>query len=277
MDQTIVESPSFLDNLAYHLLPIRRATVLKNMRVVFGGRFSQNQIEALAKNFYGHFFRVCVENMVMGWMTKNAIKKRVRILGSQHVLDASFKKKGILLLTGHFGNWEFTPVAGMLHFQEFRGRFHIVRRRLVNKFVERVLFKRFYDVGIDVIPKRNALDEVLRCLANNDVVTFIMDQYANPKKDGILVDFFGQKAGTYRSLAMIARVSGAPVIPTFCYRDTDGIHAMRFSEPIAWIEHADPEKEILENTRAYNCALEAMISEKPEQWFWFHRRWKNKP
>ncbi len=268
------KKPRFLAKLAYHLFPIRRGIVLQNMRLVFGDRLSSQEITALAQNAYGHFLVSLGENLLIGFMPKSWLKSRVRIVGYEHVLNAAKQNKGILLLTGHIGNWEFAPMAGMLHFEQFKGRFHVLRRQLVNKWIERIVFRRFYEAGLDVIPKKNSLNRVLQCLASNDVVVYIMDQHAKPGKDGVVADFFGKKAGTFKSLAMIARTTGAAVIPSYNYREEDGRHVTKFLEPLPWIERPDPDEEILENTQNYNRVLEKIILEHPEQWWWVHRRWK---
>lgn len=265
--------PSWIGRLAYHVLPFRRAVVLSNLRTVFGDRLDPGEIRALAQCFYQHILRLCFETFVMSWVPKSSLRDRVRIEGDRHLREASDQGKGVLLLTGHFGNWELVPVAAMLHFPELKGRFHVLRRLLVNKFVERVLFGRFSAAGLDVIPKRGSLGRVLDALARNEIVAFIMDQHAKPGKDGVVVDFFGRKAGTFKSLAVIARSTGSPVVPAYCYREKGG-HVMRFLEPVRWIERADPDEEIAVNTLEYNRVLERIVLEHPEQWYWIHRRWK---
>jgi len=93
-------------------------------------------------------------------------------------------------------------------------------------------------------------------------------------KDGIPVEFFGRPAGTFKSLALIAKASGAPVIPAHGWREADGRHVLRFEEELRWVSHEDPQEEIRLNTRAYNQAIERMVLRHPEQWFWMHKRWK---
>ena len=260
----------------YYFFPLRRKIVRDNLRLAFGGGLSGNELKNLAQRFYGHMGMILLENLHTCWLNEREISRLVRIEGEEIVRKAADRKKGVLLLTGHFGNWEITPVGAALQFEMFKGRFHVVRKLLANKVFEKILFRRFYKSGLKVIPKKNALSHVIEALENNDVVAFIMDQYARPDKDGIAVDFFGQKTGTYKSLALIARETGAPVVPTLCYRESYGRHVMKFYEPLPWVEDADADEEIHKNTLAYNQMLETMIRERPEQWLWCHRRWKTK-
>jgi Kdo2-lipid IVA lauroyltransferase/acyltransferase len=268
--------PSWFGRLAYRAFPIRRAVVLENLNTAFGKELSQDQIKRLAQKFYDHLFTTFFENVRLTWMSPSQLKMGLRVEGRDNVMAASAENKGVILLGGHFGNWEMAPIMCTEHFREFKGRFHVLRRQLVNKTVERLLFGRYKTAGLNVLPKRNSLSRILDVLAENDAVAFIMDQHAKAGKDGVVVDFFGKKAGTFKSLAIVARASGAPVVPTYCFRDNDGSHVMRFLEPLKWIEHPDSDEEIALNTRRYNETIEKIILEHPEQWLWVHRRWKIK-
>ena len=108
------------------------------------------------------------------------------------------------------------------------------------------------------------------------LVVFPFDQHARPP-DGIAVDFFGQPAGTFKSLAIIALATGAPVLPAASWREPDGWHVLRFEDPVPPVECDNVNEEIRRNTRAYNAVLERLILRHPEQWFWVHRRWKSAP
>ena len=268
--------PTFLGKFLYTCVPIRRQVALSNMRLVFGRELSESEIRHLAKAFYSHLAKTFLENLILGWMSEDQIRKKIRVEGIHHLMAAAKLERGILLLTGHFGNWELAPMGGILHFEEFRGRLHILRRQLVNKTVERILFRRFYQMGLDVIPKKSSLGRVMDALSKNDTVAFIMDQYAKPGKEGILVDFFGKEAGTFKSLAMVARSTNSPVLPAASWREPDGKHVFKFFDPISWVSHDDPDEEILINTRNYNQKIEEFILEHPEQWLWIHKRWKVK-
>lgn len=268
--------PSWLGKLIYHVLPIRRSVVLSNMRLAFGNALADAEIKHLACAFYSHLVSVLFENLSISWLSEKQLKNKIRVEGIENLWKAAEQEKGILLLGGHFGNWEVAAIAGIQHFPEFKGRLHVLRRQIVNKFIERILFKRFYDMGLDVIPKRGSLNRVLDALAKNDTVAFIMDQYAKPGKEGILVDFFGKKAGTFKSLAMVARSSGSPVLPAVSWKEPSGKHVFKVFAPIPWESHEDPDEEIFINTRRYNQKIEEFILAHPDQWLWFHKRWKVK-
>jgi KDO2-lipid IV(A) lauroyltransferase len=188
-------------------------------------------------------------------------------------LRAHKKGKGILLLTGHFGNFEVSTVAGIGQFPQYRGLLHFVRRPLRTRFLNDFVNRRFQRAGFGVLPKRGSLDNILDLLARGAIIVYVFDQHAG-KGDGVIVDFFGHPAGTFKSVALLAMTTGAPVVPAYSWREPDGRHVLRFEEELPLIEHEDVGEAIRRNTRAYNAALERMLLRHPEQWIWMHRRWK---
>ncbi len=275
-DKVLGLKPGFWGRFIYYVLPIRRKVVLENLGIAFGRELDPPLIRRLAQAFYRHLVIALWENLTFGWKSREAASRAVRVEGLDRLLLAGEGGKGVLVIGGHYGNWEAAPVGGMMQFENFRGRFHMLRRQIVNKWVERQLFKRYYEAGLDVIPKRSSLNRVMDALAANHAVGFIMDQYAKPGKEGIVADFFGKPAGTFKSLAVVARASEAPVIACACWRAEDGGHVLRFYGPIPWIPNDDPDEEILINTTSYNRVIESIIREHPDQWLWFHKRWKDK-
>src|SRR5215510_15287106 len=133
-----------------------------------------------------------------------------------------------------------------------RGRFHFLRRPIKPRWLDRLVSWRFRQAGFGVVPKRGSLDLILDRLAAGDVIVFPFDQHAGPP-DGIEVDFFGHPAWTFKSLAIIAMATGAPVMPASSWREPDGKHVLRFSEPLAPLESDNPNEAIRLNTRAYNA------------------------
>lgn len=260
--------------LIYYLLPIRRRIVLSNLRLVFGEKVPEKEIIRLAQGFYGHMARFLVEFLRFSWLSTARRAALVRVENVDAILRAHAQGKGVLVLTGHLGNWELATVAGMANFPQHRGRFHIPRKPLHPSWLDALVTGRFRRAGLGVLPKKGALEAILDRLSAQDVVVFIFDQHAGGR-DGVEVDFFGHKAKTFRSLATIALATGAPVVPAATWREPDGRHVLRFEDAIPVIECDDHDEAIRANTRAYNAALERLILQHPEQWFWMHRRWKN--
>lgn len=268
---------SKLGRFVYHCLPYRLKVIQSNINQVYGDTLNRMEKEHLVKAFYSHLLTSIKEMIQLRFLSENKLRERVDVRGYEHLLTIAEQGKGVLVLTGHFGNWEFAPLGGILNFKQFQGQFHFIRRMLGNKYIERILFRRYYQAGLNVIPKKNSLQRVCDVLEQNHAVVFVLDQHASiVNRDGVAVEFFGKKAGTYRSLASISRNTGLPVVPAAGYRLPNGRHVLEFYEPIAWQDYATMHESIVRNTRAYNQALERIILAHPEQWLWLHRRWKLK-
>lgn len=268
---------TWVGRIFYYLIPYRRAVVMANIDLVFNDRLSLPLKHHLAKAFYSHLATSLKEIILLRFMSEQRLKESVEVRGYEHLQEVAAHNKGILVLTGHFGSWEFAPIGGILNFKEFKGQFHFIRRTLGNKMIERILFRRYYQAGLQVIPKKNSLQKVGNVLDKNHAVVFVMDQHASiTNREGIAVEFFGKKAGTYRSLACFAKYTGAPVLPAASYRLETGKHVLEFYPPILWQNYPTNQEAIYYNTLAYNQALERIILAHPEQWIWLHRRWKLK-
>ncbi|MGH8696332.1 MAG: 4'-phosphopantetheinyl transferase superfamily protein [Burkholderiales bacterium] len=268
----------FIGKLVYHLLPIRRGVILANLRRVFGSTVPGAEIKRLAQAHYAHLARLAGEFLWYPWLSKARRAAVVRV-DNVAAIDAELERgTGAIVITGHFGNWEVATAAAISssRFAYARGRFQFVRRALKPGWFDALVTRRFRRAGFGTLPKRGALDAIVRCLEKGDMVVFPFDQHAGGR-DAIQVEFFGHPAGTFRSVAIIAMATGAPVLPAASWREPDGRHVLRFEEPLPVIECEDVSEAIRRNTRAYNAALERLILRRPEQWWWVHRRWKGAP
>ena len=265
--------PSLLGSAMYSLFPLRRRIVMANLRQVFGDQLSEPELRRLARCFYSHFAKTIVEDLAMVVSSERRIAGKVDVIGVEHVLEAAERGRGILVLTGHFGNWELSAGAAMLQFKQYQNRFHVIRKSLAPG-LEGLVFGHFRTAGLRIISAANALTHVFDALEKNDVIIFIMDQHQVVGSKAVAVEFFGKEAGTNRSLALVARQSGAPVIPASSCRKPDGRHVMQFHPPLEWISADSSREEIYRNTLGYNQVLEKFVLDHPDQWWWMHRRWK---
>lgn len=262
--------------LIFHLLPIRRRTVLANLRRVFGATQDAEGIRRLAQAYYAHFARLAGEFLLFPFLSRQRREALVRVENMEAPIAAHARGKGMLLLTGHFGNWEVATVAGIRKFPQYRGMFHFVRRELRPQWFDHFVQGRFRKAGFGTIGKHGALDRIIGLLEQQQIIVSVFDQHS-AGRDGIPVEFFGEPAGTFRSLALFALSTGAPVVPAHTWREPDGTHILRFEDALPLVECEDTREAIHRNTRLYNEAIERMVLRHPEQWFWMHKRWKLKP
>lgn len=257
----------------YHVLPLRRKVVMENLNRVFGETLPRDEIVALAQAFYGHHLKCLVEFARMPFLSQAGKEALIRIEGGEHITHAREKGKGVLLLTGHFGNWEVSTVAGIAQFKEYHGMYHFIRRPLKPQWLNDLVMRRFRKAGFGTIEKAGTLDDILDLLEKNHIVVSIFDQFAI-KKFGVMSEFFGHPAHTFKSAAVLAQFTGAPVIPASSWREPDGKHVLKFDAPLEIVTEGRTRDIISKNTNRFNEALERIVLRHPEQWIWMHKRWK---
>ncbi|MCC5792272.1 MAG: lysophospholipid acyltransferase family protein [Legionellaceae bacterium] len=265
---------TFAGRLLYWLLPLRKQVVLQNIDLVFKDTATAGEKKRLAKAFYSHVASTLKEILFMRSGAKKG-NQVIEIRGIEHLQTAVAQQKGVFLLTGHLGNWELTSTLGLAQISRLFGPVNIIRRRIRVRWLETILFTRMKEHGLAIIDSMGAPKKIHVALKKNEIILFAMDQHAQlNKKSGIAVDFFGIKAGTYRSLAFFAHKYQSPVVPVSSYRQQNGKHVAQFHPEIEWVHHTEKEQAIYQNTRRYNQMLEKLILQHPEQWWWVHRRWK---
>jgi KDO2-lipid IV(A) lauroyltransferase len=232
--------------------------VLGNLRRVFGDVLTESEILELAQGYYAHYARFVLEFVRLPFMSAERRKSWIRVENIESPIRAVQQGKGALLLTGHFGNFEVATVGGIGQFPKYRGLLHFVRRPLKPKLLNDFVTRRFQRAGFGTLAKRGSLDAILDLLAGGAIIVYVLDQHAG-KSDGVTVDFFGYPAGTFKSVALLALTTGAPVIPVSSWREPDGNHILRFEDPLPLIECEDVGEAIRRNTKAYNVALERML------------------
>jgi len=259
--------------LLYHLVPYRRMVVLSNLRRVFGEVLPEREIIRLAQAYYAHYLRFFFELVRQPFTSAKQRSARVKVENVESPINAHAQGKGVFLLTGHFGNFEVATVASITRFPQYRGLFYFIRRVVKPAWLNSLATWRFRRAGFHTLPKKGSIDAIFDALNRGGIIVYIFDQHANAP-EGIVTDFFGHPAGTFKSLAILALETGAPVIPVSSWREPDGTHVIRFEEPLPPLECDDPGEAIRRNTRAYNAAIERMLLRHPEQWIWMHKRWK---
>ncbi len=182
------------------------------------------------------------------------------------------KNQSLIMVTAHYGSWEILGYTmATLGFPTSS-----VARPLDNPYINEFVFGLRKRNGQMLIDKKGATGEVTDLLDRHGIVSFIADQNAGSK--GMFVDFFGRKASTYKSIALLAMHYEVPVIIGYVRRRKEPFRfqcaAQDIIYPADWKEERDPLRYI---TQRYTKAIEDMVREDPAQYLWVHRRWKSRP
>jgi KDO2-lipid IV(A) lauroyltransferase len=261
-----------LGNVTYYLDLDHRKVAFQNLHTAFGQEKSASEIRSIAKRTFQNLGMMAVEFFRIPKMDMKTFMRRIQIEGLREALALLEKKKGALLLIGHFGNWE---LMGLMSKVIGNPIMVIAKPMKKNQWVDQFITKIRNASGLEVISTVNASRKVMKALSQNRVVGILIDQRAK-RSEGIWADFFGRKAPTTPGLAVLAMKTGAPIVPVFMVRDGFQTHRLIVKEPLELIRTGDIKKDVEANTQLFNHTLESMIRQYPDQWFWVHRRWERK-
>ena len=255
-----------LGRVAGALLAGRRRIVRRNLEICFP-ELDPSQIEALMTHYFENVGAFIAEIAIAWFGSVDRLAHLFRIEGVEHVEAALARGKGVLLYSGHFTTLEIcVPVIKSLvplFAFMFRGR----NNPLLNAMQSRGR-RRTAHVSV----ANNDVRELLRLLGQNAVVWYAPDQARIDS--GELVPFFGEPAMTSTAASRLALHSGAAIIPLFfCRLPDDSGYVLRFHAPLDNL----PSNDATHDTARLTAVLESFVRERPEQYFWTHRKFKDRP
>ncbi len=254
---------------AYHLLGKRRAVTFDNLRHAFPEK-SAEELAAIARGAFRNYGVALMEFLWFPNLTEERLRALVRPENIELMEHGFARGKGMVMLSGHFGNWELIALA-MAHFA--RHPFTIIVQTQSNRLVDAVINRHRCLFGNKVVPMESSVREILRTLQEGGIVAIAPDQ--SGPMEGVFVDFFGRSVATHQGPAAFALRSGAPMQMGFIIRRSDGTYDVVLEE----IPTADlagyTEDHVLELTRRHTALLERYIRAHPDHWQWMHRRWKH--
>jgi KDO2-lipid IV(A) lauroyltransferase len=254
-----------------HDLGIRRDTVDGNLRIAFPDADS-DWIEKTRLAAYEHLGREAAQMLRLSKLDEQAVIERTIPVGLDDLRDALSLGRGIILVTGHYGNWEIAAAA-----VASRGLpIGAIVRRQGNRLVDERLQQLRRNLGVETIYQGQAPSRVPRLLRSNGVVGIVGDQDA--RRSGIFVPFFGRLASTHRGPALFALRLGAPVFSCTARRmpGKDVRYEVR-GERVEFERTGELDRAVSALTSELALRLEKEIRLAPEQYFWFHKRWKTQP
>lgn len=180
---------------------------------------------------------------------------------------------GAIILTAHFGNFEL-----LAYHQGLRGHpVTLAHRTMRNPLVDRLILDMRARVGTVSLPKKQAARQLLRALRERRMIALLADQNQT-RNAGVFADLFGTPACTTPGPARLAIHTGAPIIPAFLVRDGESErHRLVIYPDVEPVDSGDRDADIVATTALCNRAIERALSDYPDQWIWFHRRWKTRP
>ncbi len=257
--------------LVYKPFGIRRGVVERQIAAAFPGQ-SPEAVVSLAGRSYESLGRTSIETATMpGTSAKEILERVERVEGWEFVERGLAQGTGVILVTGHLGNWEL----GGAYFAARGVPIDVVARGMANPIFEAYVNRTRRKIGMEVIHDKDAVRRTPRSLRDNRCVAFVSDHDALGLAS-TFVPFFGRPAKTPRGPAVFALRFAVPVLFVAIVRERSGKYAVLI-EPVPVHPTGDREADIDAIVLAYTQMLEHYVRQYPDQYFWQHRRWRRQP
>ena len=269
--------PSSLQNmlakfLAFAFMKLKKKrfhVVMTNLNLAFGETKTKEEKLEIAKKCYYNFAKYLGINFILNQnTTKQKILKQVVFKNEHFLLDAIRSGRPIIVTTAHFGQWEIFGLAVAAHF----GPSSVLGRKLDSSVMDKILRANRAQFDVELIDKNGGAKDILKALKARRIVGILVDQNTAPK-DGIKVQFFGKDVLHTPAASVLAQKTNALIINAFIYQKGENLNEICFEQPID-ISTFDKEDAVQKATQMQCSACEEMVRARPEEYFWFHQRFK---
>ncbi|WP_462102127.1 lipid A biosynthesis lauroyl acyltransferase [Campylobacter concisus] len=243
--------------------------VMTNLDLAFGESKTKEEKLEIAKKCYYNFAKYLGINFILNQnTTKQKILDQVVFKNEHFLLDAMKSGRPIIVTTAHFGQWEIFGLAVAAHF----GPSSVLGRRLDSSVMDKILRANRSQFDVELIDKDGGAKDILKALKARRIVGILVDQNTAPK-DGIKVKFFDKDVLHTPAASVLAQKTNALIINAFIYQKDENISEICFS-PAIDINKFDKEEAVQKVTQMQCSACEEMVRARPEEYFWFHQRFK---
>lgn len=258
--------------LAFAFMKLKKKrfhVVMTNLNLAFGETKSKEEKLEIAKKCYYNFAKYLGINFILNQnTTKQKILEQVVFKNEHFLFDAIKSGRPIIVTTAHFGQWEIFPLAVAAHF----GPSSVLGRKLDSSVMDKILRANRAQFNVELIDKNGGAKDILKALKARRIVGILVDQNTAPK-DGIKVKFFGKDVLHTPAASVLAQKTNALIINAFIYQKGENLNEICFEQPID-ISTFDKEDAVQKATQMQCSACEEMVRARPEEYFWFHQRFK---
>ncbi len=260
-----------LGSLAYWLQPKRRGIGIRNLRAAFDGQLSPAEARRIIRACYRNMGASVAELLRLPVMDLAYIERHLTVDGRQHFDAAVASGRPVVLLTGHYGNWELSSIAAAL-----AGYPIVALARAQHRLPKlyRLLVSYRESKGCTIVHKGGAMKRLLTALDERRLIGIVGDQAS---RQGLFVDFFGRPALFATGPFEMAHRKHALILPAFIRRTRGPDHHLVLEPPIDLSRERSKDEAVRDGIARFAGLLARHILNAPSQWLWMHKRWKHTP
>ncbi len=252
--------------ILYYIIKYRRNVVLNNLLNSFPEK-SRSEIEQIEKRFYRYLADLILESVKTISISANEIKKRFVFKNLDNMKTYLQNGRSIIAVSGHYGNWEWGPVAIGL---ELREKVLVVYKPLSDKRFEELMISMRSRFGSIMVPMKQTLRKVFEYRNEPSVLVLVGDQTPTFEESQYITNFLNQQTAVFLGVEKIALKLKNPIVYFSINRIKRGYYECVIK---SLIDNPEQTKDH-EITQAHTRELEKNIRFQPEYWLWSHKRWK---
>lgn len=258
----------------FYLFVRERRKTISHLNKAFACEKTAADIFCIARDTFVNLGRNFAELLMWDSWTPEKLRNRITCSDKDYALDALKQKKGVLVITGHCGNFELIPP----YFVALGYDSAVIARSFHDERINKLLKKLRMSKGFELIDRDESPRKIFNSLRKNRLLGILADQDIR-KLDGVFVDFFGHSAYTPIAPVIIAQTAGCPFVPMLITRDPSCKyrHHIQVYPPIELTGSKKDSAALAENTHKWSKLIEDHIRAYPGQWVWMHNRWKTTP
>jgi KDO2-lipid IV(A) lauroyltransferase len=253
----------------YALDRSHRRIVFDNLGFAYP-HWTRARIRRTARDVYRNLGTTLVEIVQLSCWTPEDLGKHVHVEGLAHLEKAVEQGRGIVVVSAHIGNWEvaLAYAGGFL-----RLPLTAIVKRMRFGPLDRWLNRQRRRFGTTIRYKQRALPQMMAVIRSREALTVLIDQ--SKRSEGVPVSFFGAQATATTVAALLARRYRSPILPVFCVRSPKGRLTIKIGAAVELVRSKDLRADLQRNTQRLTDVVEEVVRAYPQQWFWFHKRWKH--
>ena len=259
-----------LGNLYYLLIAKMRRRAVEQMMPAL--QIDERTAEKLVRASFINMARNVLDILAMPMLNEQNLSDYIEIDHLERMEEALAEGRGVVVLTGHIGCWEWLSAAFTLNGMPVSA----IAKPQPNIQYTRVLDDLRATIHVEIFSRGTSeLLAAARALKSGRILGFLADQDGGP--GGAFIDFFGRPAATPLGPAVFSRKFRSPVLPAFILRQPSGKHKVVIGEIMRCPKTGDTDRDLYEFTVQMTAIVERIIRENPTQWIWFQRRWNTAP
>ncbi len=251
----------------YHCIPVRKKITLENLRNAYPEK-SEKELALIAKKAYQTLVQNGLEHLCLAFMQPEELHRIVKFNNEAILQEAFARGKGVIIVGGHFGNWEYLGTA----ISSKGYPLSYIVAKIANPYIDSAVNINRRKMGVKILQKGMSARNILKTLKERGAMGMLVDQDSG--RNGVFVTFFGRPCSTPKGPAFFSLKTGAALVFAAGIRNEDGTVTIQCEEVEVDSSLGRSEEYIAQVMQSCTTLLEKYVREYPGQWLWMHRRWK---